>query len=331
MGGDHAPAEVVRGSVSFVRSSRPEAAGVTLQLIGDPEAIRSCLRKLEADADVRLVVVAATQVVGMDEHPLEAVRKKPDSSIAVCAKRVKSGEAHATVSAGNTGACLVAAVMIIERLSQISRPPIACVLPTQNGIPILLVDGGANVDCQPSHLADFALLGSLYSERVFGIPRPRVALLSNGEEEGKGDELVKRTRPLLQALPINFIGSIEGNHFAEDRADVIVCDGFAGNVLLKTAEGMGALALSVIEKAVKNSTEPVECAALEKVLADVRRRVDYAEYGGAPLLGLNGVSVIAHGRSDARAIESAIGMASRAARSGYVSAVKLALEGSVAG
>lgn len=327
MGGDHAPAEVIRGSISFVRSSRPEAEGVIVQLVGDPSVIASHLEAEGAAGDVRLVIVPATQVVAMDEHPLESLRKKPDSSISVCARRVKTGEAHATMSAGNTGACLVAAVMIVERLSQISRPPIACVLPTQSGKPVLLVDGGANVDCQPSHLADFALLGSVYSQRVFGIENPRVALLSNGEEEGKGDELVKRARPLLQALPVNFVGSIEGNHFAEGRADVIVSDGFAGNVLLKTAEGMGALALSVIENAVKNAENPVAREALERVLADVRSRVDYAEYGGAPLLGINGVSVIAHGRSGARAIESAIGMAARAARSGYVSAVKEALEG----
>ena len=331
MGGDHAPTEVIRGAISFVRSSRPEAMGVTVQLVGDPSVIASHLKREGAEGDARLVVVPATQVVAMDEHPLESLRKKPDSSISVCARRVKTGEAHATMSAGNTGACLVAAVMIVERLTQISRPPIACVLPTQNGKPVLLVDGGANVDCQPSHLADFALLGSVYSQRVFGIENPRVALLSNGEEEGKGDELVKRSRALLQALPVNFIGSIEGNHFAEDRADVIVSDGFAGNVLLKTAEGMGALAMSVIENAVKNAENPVERETLERVLGDVRRRVDYAEYGGAPLLGLNGVSVIAHGRSDARAIENAIAMASRAARSGYVSAVKEALEGIAVG
>ncbi|MGC4042517.1 MAG: hypothetical protein QM758_01790 [Armatimonas sp.] len=184
----------------------------------------------------------------------------------------------------------------------------------------MVVDGGANVDCQPSHLADFALLGSVYMETVLGVKSPRVALLSNGEEEGKGDDLVKRARPLIQALPVNFIGNVEGNTLFENYADVAVCDGFAGNVCLKTAEGMGTLCLSIMEQ----YPEAAEAAA------EVRRRVDWAEYGGAPLLGINGVSIIAHGRSNARATETALLVAARTARSGYVSAVKSVLEGRVA-
>jgi phosphate acyltransferase len=319
MGGDHAPQQIVAGAVRFVRSDSPDAAGVGLQLVGDPEAIHACLKAEGIDAHPRLSIVPASQVIGMDEHPLESVRKKPDSSIVVCAKRVKSGEADATMSAGNTGACLVAAMMIIERLPEISRPPIATFMPRHDGLATMVVDGGANVDCQPSHLADFALLGSLYMQTVLGIANPRVALLANGEEESKGDDLVKRTRPLLQALPINFIGNVEGNTAFEDYADVAVCDGFAGNVALKTAEGMGSLCLSILE------SFPEAAAAMQAV----RRRVDWAEYGGAPLLGINGVSIIAHGRSNARAAETALLVAARTTRSGYVAAVKVALEGRV--
>ena len=322
MGGDHAPREIVRGAVEFVRSARPDAAGVTVLLVGDPEAVSACLQAEGALGDPRLIVTGASQRVAMDEHPLEAIRRKPDSSIAVCAKLVKSGGADATLSAGNTGACLVAAVMIVERLAQIARPPIATVLPTLHGKPRCSSSTPARTwTASPRTSPTSPFSAPLYSQRVFGIASPRVALLSNGEEEGKGDELVKRARPLIQALPVNFVGSIEGNHFAEGRADVIVSDGFAGNVLLKTAEGMGALALSVlIESARAERRKPRRRAsrAGEGSQAEVRCRVDYAEYGGAPLLGINGVSVIAHGRSDARAIESAIGMAARAARSGYV-------------
>jgi phosphate acyltransferase len=326
MGGDFAPQQVIAGSVRFLRSCSVESDGVRLLLVGDPDAIQACLKAEGAENESGLSVVAATQVIGMEEHPLESVRKKPDASISVCAKLVKSREADATMSAGNTGACLVAAMMLIERLPEISRAPIATFMPSRGGGATLIVDAGANVDCQPSHLADFALLGSLYMEKVAQVARPRVALLSNGEEDGKGNELVKRSRALLEALPVNFIGNVEGNTLFEDFADVAVCDGFAGNVSLKTAEGMGTLALSILEEKAQNAGSEIERLAIEDAIVAVRRRVDWAEYGGAPLLGIDGVSIIAHGRSDARAIASALGVASRTARSGYVDAVKTALK-----
>jgi glycerol-3-phosphate acyltransferase PlsX len=314
MGGDYAPQEIVRGAIRFVLSDHPDATGVEVALVGDPEAISTCLKAEGFEASSRLSLISATEVIAMDEHPLEAIKKKPDSSIGVCAKLVKEGRAQATLSAGNTGACLVAGVMLIGRLPQISRPPIATYIPRQGGGATLIVDAGANVDCQPSHLADFALLGSLYMQEVAGIARPRVALLSNGEEDAKGDELVKRSRSLLQELGLNFTGNIEGNTLFEDHADVVVCDGFAGNVLLKTAEGMAGLCLSLLED-------------VPEVQRRVRERVDWAECGGAPLLGIDGVSVIAHGRSNARAIETALQITARAARSGYVEAARTALEG----
>jgi len=300
---------------------------VTVLLVGAMEQLAPLLVSLEADSDTRLKIVHASQVVTMDEHPMDAIRKKPESSIALCARLVKNGEAQATLSAGNTGACMVAALFIMERLPGISRPPIASLLPTETGRHCLLVDAGSNVDCQPSHLADFALLGSIYAERVMRISQPKVALLSNGEEDTKGNELVKKSRPLLQALPINFVGNIESNHLFEGGVDVIVCDGFEGNILLKAAEGMGKLAITHVQKTLAQAQTEGEKAVLKAALQRLIQAGDYAEYGGAPLLGVNGLSLIAHGRSNARAITSGLRVATQAVRSGYVDAVKSALEG----
>ena len=325
VGGDHAPGEIVRGAVDFVRSGSSE--GVRILLVGNAEQVASALVECEADGEERLVVVHAPQTVAMDEHPMEAIRRKPDSSIALCARLVKQGEAQATLSAGNTGACMVAALLLIERLPGISRPPIASLLPTETGRHCLLVDAGSNVDCQPSHLSDFALLGSIYAERVLGIASPKVALLSNGEEDTKGNELVKKALPLLQALPVNFVGNIESNRLFEGGVDVIVCDGFAGNILLKAAEGMGKLAITHVQKTLQEAQSDVERAVLKSALTRLIQAGDYAEYGGAPLLGINGLSLIAHGRSSARAITSGLRLATQAVRSRYVDAVKSALEG----
>jgi phosphate acyltransferase len=325
VGGDHAPAEIVRGAVDFVRSELGE--GVRVLLVGDAQVIAAELVACDADGDTRLPIVHAPQTITMEEHPMEGIRKKPESSIAICAKLVKSGEAQATLSAGNTGACMLAALLLIERLPGISRPPIASLLPLETGRHCLLVDAGSNIDCQPSHLADFALLGSIYAERAMGIKNPTVALLSNGEEDTKGNELVKKARPLLKEIPINFVGNIESSHLFEGGVDVIVCDGFEGNILLKAAEGMGKLCISHVQRTLAEAQTDGERAVLKSALKKLITAGDYAEYGGAPLLGINGISVIAHGRSNARAIFSGLRVASQAIRSGYVNAVKSALEG----
>lgn len=324
LGGDHAPSAVIDGAIQFAQS--PDAEGVRLLLVGEEGVTRRALADAGYSGNT-IHVVPASQVVTMDESPLEAIRRKPDSSIAVCAKLVKSGEAHATVSAGNTGACMVAALTIIERLPRIARAPIASLLPTETGRHCLLVDAGSNVDCQMSHLRDFALLGSIYAEKVMGYDKPRVAMLSNGEEDSKGNELVKKARPLVAALPINYAGNIESSHLFEGGVDVIVSDGFVGNILLKAAEGMGKLALTTLARAAKEATSEADRTAILNVLQYLISQVDYAEYGGAPLLGIDGISLIAHGRSNGRAISSAIRVAVKAARSGYVTAVKTALEG----
>ncbi len=290
-------------------------------LVGEPQTIRDALAAIGEGESRYLSIVPATQTIAMDEHPLEGVRKNPDASLVVCARLVAEGVAHGTLSAGNTGACMVAAMQHLGLLPGVKRPPIGSPMPTETGS-ALLVDAGSNVDCRPSQLLQFALLGSVYAHMVMGIENPRVGLLSNGEEESKGNELVRETRGLLAAAPLHFIGSVEGNHVFEGAADVVVCDGFSGNVLLKTAEGMGNLALRHLAAELAGA----ENDALRGALTRLEHRVDYASYGGAPLLGVGGVSFIAHGRSTAAAIKSGLRLAAQAARTGYIPAMKSALE-----
>jgi glycerol-3-phosphate acyltransferase PlsX len=328
LGGDHAPAAIVRGAVEFVRATGPEEGNVLL--VGDETRVRAELEAVSPD-DVtmggRIAVHHASQVVEMTDHPMEAFKEKRDSSLIVCNKLVKAGQAHASFSAGHTGAMMVAATLILERIEGIQRPAIATFMPTEVGGIAVLLDAGANVDCRPKHLEHFALLGVVYAEKALGFTNPRVGILSNGEEESKGNELTKEAAALLvRHVPtINYIGYVEGNDLFEGTVDVAVCDGFEGNLILKAVEGAGRLALRLLAGVAKSATEPAAQAALNDALKQVRQRLDYAEYGGAPLLGVNGVAFIAHGRSDARAIANGIRLAAKAARSGYVEAVKTAL------
>jgi glycerol-3-phosphate acyltransferase PlsX len=323
MGGDHAPGEIVAGAVRFLRDGGSDAEGVRLLLVGDPGAIRAALADHGASEDDRLVIVPASEVVAMDEHPMEAVRRKPGSSLCVSARLVGDGTASATVSAGNTGACMVAAIQLIGRIPGVSRPAIGTAVPVMGGT-TLVVDAGANVDCRSSHLVQFAVLGSLYAQAVMGIPEPKVGILSNGEEAAKGNELVKETRPLLEQSNLRFVGSIEANHLMEGEADVVTCDGFVGNVFLKSIEGMARLALSVVGDCARAAPENAGIADAARALF---KRVDYSEYGGAPLLGIRGVSIIAHGRSKAPAMRNAIRVAAQAAKADYVSRVEAAFAG----
>jgi glycerol-3-phosphate acyltransferase PlsX len=263
----------------------------------------------------------------MDEHPAEAVREKRDASLVVCADLVRSGEAQAAFSAGNTGAVLVAAISLLEKIPGVKRPAIATTMPTETGGRCIVVDAGANIDCRASHLLQFGLLGSVYAEKALGIPNPRVGLLANGEEATKGNELSREAFALLADAPaLNFVGNVEGNHVFEGGVDVVVCDGFVGNVLLKGAEGTVRLVLSLLAADARRAGDEAIREALLASLLRLRQRVDYSEFGGAPLLGVNGVSFIAHGRSDSKAIANGIRMAVAAARSGYVSAVRLRLQ-----
>jgi glycerol-3-phosphate acyltransferase PlsX len=256
----------------------------------------------------------------MDEHPAHAIRKKRGSSLVICGEMVKSGEADGTMSAGNTGAAMAIAALNIGRIPGIERPAIATLLPSRKGNSLLL-DAGANVDCSPSNLLQFALMGAVYAEKVIGMAEPTIGLLSIGTEESKGNELTKATHELLKKSSLRFYGNVEGKDVFEHTTDVVVCDGFVGNVLLKTGEGLAELIVGMLSKELA-ALDPAVAQKLQPLVGNILRKIDYAERGGAPLLGVNGVSVIAHGRSKARAIASAIRLTLSAAKSGYVAAIK---------
>lgn len=304
MGGDNAPQEIVAGALMAVGG-----LGVELTLVGRLDAIRA---EMEGTTEIPgLRIVEAPDVIEMDEHPTDAVRAKPDSSINVGLRLVKNGEADAFVTAGNTGAAMTAALLTLGRIRGIGRPALGTVFPTADNRVTMLLDVGANADCRPIHLIQFAYMGAAYMERAFGIAQPRVGLISIGEEDSKGNQLTIEVNEALRASRLNFIGNVEGKDLTKGVCDVVVMDGFTGNVVLKTAEGMAELMFGELRKAVELT--PWNRAAgllLMSELRKVKRRLDYTEYGGAQLLGVDGVTVIGHGRSNARAIFSAI----RAAR-----------------
>ena len=306
MGGDNAPGEIVAGALMAAGG-----LGVDLTLVGRVEAIRAELRGTTENPGLR--VVDARDVIEMDEHPTDAVRAKPGASINVGLRMVKEGEADAFITAGNTGAAMASALLTLGRVKGIGRPALATVFPTGEGGLTIFLDVGANAECRPIHLLQFAHMGSAYMRRMFKVENPRVGLLSIGEEDTKGNPLVIEVNQMLRASNLNFIGNVEGKDLTRGVCDVAVMDGFTGNVVLKTAEGMAELMFGELRKAVELT--PWNRAAgliLMSELRKVKRRLDYAEYGGAQLLGVDGVTVIAHGRSNARAIFSAI----RAARDG---------------
>lgn len=317
MGGDYAPGEVVRGAVEF--ASQP-GFDDDLILVGDQSRIEPIIAEFGASGNKHLSIRHATEIIAMDEHPAHAIRKKRDSSLVVCGEMVKSGEADGTMSAGNTGAAMAIAALNIGRIPGIDRPAIATQLPTLKGN-CLLLDAGANVDCTPANLLQFAIMGSIYAEKVLGMIEPTIGLLSIGAEESKGNELTKATHALLTNSSLRFKGNVEGKDVFEHTTDVVVCDGFVGNVLLKTGEGIAEMILGMLMNDLAG-LDPDVIQQLQPTLYGIVRKIDYAERGGAPLLGVNGVSVIAHGRSKARAIASAIRITLSAAKSNYVSAIK---------
>lgn len=302
MGGDYAPLEIVKGAVDAV-NSRDD---IKVFLVGREEAVRAELRKYQYDAS-RIEVVNAAEVIEMAEPPVQAIRSKKDSSIVVAMKMVKNGEADAFVGAGSTGAVLVGGQLIVGRIKGVERPPLAPLLPTEKGAS-LLIDCGANVDARPSHLVQFAKMGSIYMEHVVGISNPRVAIVNIGAEEEKGNALVKETFPLLKACDdINFIGSIEARDIPSGYADVIVCEAFAGNIILKLYEGVGATLISMVKKGMMSSFRSKIGALLVKpALKKTLKQFDTSEHGGAPLLGLKGLVVKTHGNSKALEIRNSI-------------------------
>lgn len=302
MGGDHAPQEIVRGAVRATQESP-----VDILLVGREEEIR---RELSGgESNPQLTVIDAREVVEMQDAALTPLRRKRNSSVRVCANLVAEGKADAFLSAGNTGATWTSARMVLGMIEGVSRPALAAVLPRVEGHTILL-DVGASVDSKPQHLREFAVMGHFYSQMLFGLEHPRVGLLSIGEEEGKGNELTKETFRVLKETGLNFIGNAEGRDIYNGNADVIVCDGFIGNVVLKASEALASVVGTVMKKELKANPLRMAGAVLASgAFSDLRRRFDYAERGGAPLLGVRGGCIVCHGRSDSRAIKNAIRMA----------------------
>lgn len=302
MGGDNAPVEIVKGAVDAVNSQE----NIKVFLVGQEKVVEAELTKYQYDSS-RVEVVNATEVIEMAEPPVMAIRTKKDSSIVVAMKMVKNGEADAFVGAGSTGAVLVGGQLIVGRIKGVERPPLAPLLPTEKGAS-LLIDCGANVDARPSHLVQFAKMGSIYMEHVMGIKNPRVAIVNNGAEEEKGNALVKETFPLLkECTDINFIGSIEARDIPSGYADVIVCEAFVGNVILKLYEGVGMTLISMVKKGMMATLRGKIGGLLVKpALKETLKSFDTSAHGGAPMLGLNGLVVKTHGSSKAIEIKNSI-------------------------
>ncbi|HEY2596559.1 MAG TPA: phosphate acyltransferase PlsX [Chloroflexota bacterium] len=312
MGGDHAPLAPVAGAVAAAR-----AWGYEVQLVGRESDVRAALREQGDLGGVEhlLQIVHAPEVIEMGEHPASAARSKRQSSMAVAVELVKNGGADAFVSAGNTGGVLATSLLGLRRIEGITseRPALAALMPTLKGFCVVL-DVGANVDVKPEWLAQFALMGSLYAEIVLGRSRPTVATLSNGEEEGKGNALLVEATPLIRALPIHYVGNVEGKDITAGVVDVVVVDGFTGNVFLKGAEGVVATMNEMIrQELTRNPLTSVLALGLRPAFRAVRKRVSYEEVGGVPLLGVNGVCIVAHGRSTPLAMQNAIRAGARCA------------------
>ncbi len=302
MGGDEAPDAPTEGAVLAVRE------GCSIALVGHEDQLRGLVAKhrLSADEAARLQIVHAEETVAMDDPPITPIRKKRKSSIRIAAQLVRDGDAQAVVSAGNTGAAMIAAKMVIGTLDGVDRPALAATLPNRVGRTVLL-DVGANIDSKPEHLRQFAVMGSLFAQEVVGVDRPRVGLLSIGEEESKGTEITREVFQVLEDEGLNFVGNVEGSDVFAGTADVIVCDGFVGNAVLKSAESMADMVMNMLREEIGRSWVSRLGGWLARpAFVGFRRRTNYDEYGGAPLLGIKGGCFIAHGRSNPKAMKNAI-------------------------
>lgn len=324
MGGDHAPQEIVLGGLAALQQYDFLEK---LYLVGQRDKIEAVLAEQSHVDRTKLEIVEASEVIEMADHPANTYRKKKDASITVATRLVKEGTADAVVSAGSTGGQMVAALFGLGRVKGVSRPAIGCMIPTLTG-GRLLVDAGANTNVDEKNLVQFAQMGSIYMQQVVGIPTPKVGLINNGSEETKGSELTQAVYQQLKAQPtLNFIGNIEGRDVPAGTADVMVCDGFTGNVILKTMEGLAKAIMTMLEQEVMASVRCKAGALLMKpALRGLKHKMDYAEYGGAPLLGVNGVSVVCHGSSKAKAITKAIEVACHCCESNFVEKIKGAFE-----
>jgi glycerol-3-phosphate acyltransferase PlsX len=310
MGGDNAPHAIIAGSVLAAHE-----LGVGIILVGIEELVRQELDKYPSAKALPLEIRNATEVVDMHDSPATVFRRKKDSSIRVANELVKNGEASAVISAGHTGAAMSTSLFVLGRIEGVERPAIATFMPTITGMSILL-DMGANVDCRPNHLLQFAVMGDVYARYLLKNPNPRVGLLSIGEEETKGNELTKEAFKLLTETSLNFIGNVEGRDVVSGKADVIVCDGFIGNIVLKVSEAVAEAIGTFLRKDIEKSLiSKLGYVLMRPAFSSLRSRVDYAEYGGAPLIGINGISIISHGRSSDHAIKNAIRVAADLATS----------------
>lgn len=309
MGGDHAPRPEVEGSVLAAQEF-----GVRVLLVGQPNVIRAELAK-HSPPTVPIEIVAASEVITMQDHPAQAFRRKKDSSVHVGARLVKDGLADGFVSAGNTGAVMTTAKFILGTLESVDRVALAAPFPNAKGGASVMLDVGANVDSKPEHLLQFGVMGEIYYRLTFGSRKPRVGLLSVGEEEIKGNELTRAVYERFKHLPVHFVGNVEGGDLFSGKVDVIVCDGFVGNIALKICEGLAMEIVKFLRKTYKGSLASQLGYLLSRgALKGIKARMDYSEYGGAPLLGVRGVCVIGHGRSNANAVKNAIRVAAGLAR-----------------
>ncbi|MBZ4646250.1 MAG: phosphate acyltransferase [Petroclostridium sp.] len=316
MGGDHAPKEVIKGSIQAVKDF-----DINIVLIGKESIIKEELQAYKFPVE-KVHIKNADEIITNEDTPTKAIKNKKDSSLVVGLKMLKTGEADAFVSAGNTGALLTGALLLVGRIKGVDRPALTPILPTDNGC-ALLVDAGANTSCKPENFLQFGIMGSAYMKKVLGIDTPRVGLVNVGTEEGKGNDLTKTAYNLLKNAPINFLGNIEAREIPGGIADVIVCDGFVGNVMLKLMEGMGLTFYSNIKKIfTKNILTYFSALLVKSGLKEFKKKMDYTEYGGAPLLGIDGVVIKAHGSSNAKAFYSAIRQTKKFVETGVIDEIK---------
>jgi glycerol-3-phosphate acyltransferase PlsX len=315
MGGDFAPKEMVLGAIDACREFGADIILVGLEKDLQRELAGKALSSLKID------IFPASEVISMDEHPANAVKRKTDSSLVVANRLVKEGKAAAVISAGNTGAAMAAGLLNMGRIRGIKRPAIAVPMPTRKGVSILL-DAGANADCEPDNLLQFGIMGSIYAEKVLGLKNPGIGLFSIGKEETKGNKLTIETNQLFKKSELNFIGNIEGLDVHQGYCEVIVCDGFVGNAILKLSEGLAAVLFTEIKEALSsNYFSMLGGLLIKNQIKKIKRRLDPTEYGGAPLLGLNGISMISHGNSNAKAIKNAIKAAIKAINEDIISII----------
>src|SRR3954466_7877000 len=305
MGSDRAPKPEIEGAIQASRRF-----GIRVALVGPEETLRAELARHSFAGSLPISICHASEVITMDDKAVQAVRAKRDSTMRVGLRLVRNGQAAAFISAGNTGAAMATAKMVLGGLAGVDRPALVAIIPTAIGTVSTLLDVGANVDSKPHNLEQFAIMGEIYFRSMFGTPRPRVGILSIGEEEGKGNELTREAFNLIKQLPLNFVGNVEGRDIYSGKVDVIVADGFVGNVALKTSEGVANLVRYVLKESLRATiTRQVGYLLSRSAFADFKKRLDYSEYGGAPLLGVKGVCFITHGSSNANAIKNAIRVA----------------------